>query len=107
MFKLSKTIFASAAVAAAVFVAGCQSTGASQATASTPPLDKAVACSKCEVTYVKVPVDGGKGRIVGYSTKKTMECPDCKSAVENFFATGELKHTCRTCGDTMSMCETH
>ena len=34
-----------------------------------------------------------------------MECPDCKGAVQNFFATGNLKHECSACGGNMKACE--
>jgi len=44
---------------------------------------------------------------VGYSTRKEMECPDCKSAAANFFATGNYQHTCATCGDSMAVCDAH
>ena len=56
---------------------------------------------------MQVPTDAGKGHIVGYSTRKVMECPDCKDAVSNFFATGQFKHTRKTCGDTMELCDAH
>ena len=93
---------------AALFIAGCQSSGAgSSAQAAVVPTTQAISCSKCQVTYVQVPTDAGKGHIVGYSTRKVMECPDCKDAVSNFFATGQFKHTCKTCGDTMELCDAH
>lgn len=88
---------------------GCQSTipGTKAASAGLVS-NQAVTCSKCEVTWTKVPDTGGKGRIVGYTSRKQMECPDCKGAVENFFASGKLEHACKTCGpDTMQMCEKH
>ena len=100
-----KMFLAAAMIGTGLFAIGCQSTGASTASAAAP--DKALTCTKCEVTWVKVPTDGGKGRVVGYTSKKTMVCPDCKDAVSNFFATGKFQHTCTTCGDSMEMCETH
>jgi len=71
------------------------------------PSSDAIACDKCKVTFVKVPVDGGKGRIVGYTSRKQMVCPDCKGAVENMFATGKFEHTCTACGGNMSGCAAH
>jgi hypothetical protein len=57
--------------------------------------------------YVKVPDTGGKSRVVGYRSEKRMECPDCKSAAENFFTTGNWQHTCKTCGDSIEVCKAH
>ena len=87
-------------------LAGCQSSGAN-AQASGVPSTQAVMCPKCQITWVKVPTDNGKGRIVGYTTRKNMECPDCKTAVENFFSTGKLEHSCKTCGSDLQACEMH
>jgi uncharacterized UBP type Zn finger protein len=67
---------------------------------------QAVTCDTCKVTYVKMPITQ-KGRIIGYSTRKEMECPMCKDAVTNFFQTGKLEHTCTACGGNMSICEAH
>jgi protein-arginine kinase activator protein McsA len=101
---LKKVAILSSVIAAAAFISGCQSSGPkSNAAAST----QAVACSQCKVTYVKVPDTGGKGRIMGYRTMKRMECPECRTAAENFFATGKLERTCKLCGDSMEMCEGH
>jgi hypothetical protein len=106
MFGLSKTVFAGLAVAAGLVLAGCTSTSAKETAGA--PLDKGVTCSKCQVTYVKVPVQqGSKPGVVGYRTAKSHECPDCKSAVENFFATGKLEHNCKTCGVALDICEAH
>ncbi len=106
MFRFSNLSFASLALGTGVFLTGC-------AADNKPPqsslVDSAqgVTCSMCKVTWVKVPTDNGKGRIVGYTSRKQMVCPDCKDAVTNFFTTGKLQHTCKTCGDTMSICEAH
>ncbi|WP_428937543.1 hypothetical protein [Fontivita pretiosa] len=83
---------------------GCQSTGRGDAAAG--PATQAVACTQCQTTWVKVP-QTSKGRIVGYSMAKKMVCPECRSAVENFFATGKLKHTCSICGQSLMTCEVH
>jgi hypothetical protein len=37
-----------------------------------------------------------------------MTCPECRTAAENFFATGKLEHACKTCGpDALKVCEKH
>ena len=76
---------------------GCETTN----TAS--PRD-AVGCEKCKTVWVR---GTGSGKSAGYSMTKHMACPDCVSAVENYFKTGELKHTCATCGDALKHCTTH
>lgn len=106
MLSFSKLSLASLTLGAALLVAGC-ATDTKPAQSSLTTSSQGVTCSMCKTTWVKVPIDGGKGRIVGYTSRKEMACPDCKNAVENFFATGKLEHTCKTCGDTMSICEAH
>jgi hypothetical protein len=107
MFAFAKPIFAAAAIAATTFVAGCQAGATTKpTTAATMSAQTAVTCTKCEITWVRDP-QTQKGRVVGYSSRKVMECPDCRSAAENFFATGKLEHTCKSCGDTMQACEMH
>lgn len=88
---------------AAVTLAACQTTPSGSAMGSS----KAVKCSKCEVTYVNVPTVSDKNRAIGYQTKGKMECPECKTAAENFFATGKLGHSCTHCGTTLETCEGH
>lgn len=99
--RFMKTLLLGTGLLATVFAAGCQSTAPATSSSS-----KALTCDKCKVTYVRVP-DTAKGRVVGYTTRKEMECPDCKSAAANFFSTGKFQHTCTTCGDSMSVCEAH
>jgi len=92
----------------ALLIAGCQSNSNDAATAAAEPAStQAISCDKCKVTYVKVPDTGGKSRVVGYRSEKRMECPDCKSAAENFFTTGKFQHTCKTCGDSLEVCKAH
>ena len=57
--------------------------------------------------WVQVPDTTKGARVVGYTTRKQHECPDCKTAVANFFSTGKLEHTCKTCGDDLKVCEAH
>jgi hypothetical protein len=107
----TRALFVSAALAVAGLVSGCQSDNGTNAASAAAPATQAVTCSKCKVTWVKYPITAGGGkdhRIIGYRTRKSMECPDCKSAVANFFTTGKFEHTCKTCGpDAMEICEAH
>ena len=105
---LSKTTLATFAIGSGLLLAGCAA-GEAVPTAAPDALSgsNGVTCTKCQVTYARSPVVNDKGRVVRYETRKTHECPDCKDAVTNFFATGKLEHTCKTCGDTMELCEAH
>lgn len=83
---------------------------ACQTTTSGP--GKAVMCDKCKTVWVSqpVPIGGGTKTSPGYVTYrdvKSMECPECDSAVATFFKTGELKHRCSHCGGTLTHCEAH
>ena len=102
-----RSILLSAMFTSAVLVsAGCQSNKPAMASADATP-GAAVMCSKCQTTWVKLPRTE-KGRIVAYSARKSMVCPDCRTAAENFFATGKMEHTCATCGpDAMEVCKMH
>jgi len=76
-----------------------------QSSFAAPPKDGAVMCDKCKMVMVKVPsMSSAKSPTLVYHDVKTMECPDCHSAMENFFKTGSLKHTCTHCGGTMTVC---
>jgi hypothetical protein len=104
MFGTGKLVAGIVVAGAAALLAGCQDTGG-HASHAAPVSDKAVMCSKCQVTYFQESL--GKGSPVKYQTSK-MECPDCKSAAENFFATGTMAHDCKTCGpDALKVCELH
>jgi hypothetical protein len=92
-------------IAAGALSFGCQSSSKSEPTANLAST-QAVTCDTCKVTYVKIPMEQ-KGRIVGYYSRKQMECPMCKGAVTNFFQTGKLEHTCTACGGNMSICDAH
>jgi hypothetical protein len=106
MLGTRKTMLGGLAIgAAALLLAGCQDTGAGGAHANHAAgmPEKGVTCAKCQVTYLESP--GGKGSPVKYTTGK-MECPECKSAVANYFATGKLEHGCKTCGpDALQVCD--
>jgi hypothetical protein len=91
------------AVLSALALAGCQSTSTAQA--GPAAATHAVMCSKCQAAWVNTPTRDGRGRIVGYAARREMVCPDCRSAVANFFATGKLEHACKSCGGDMQVCE--
>jgi len=70
-----------------------------------PPREGAVLCDKCKMVTVKYPIQTGfRGQTIIYRDRSTMVCPDCHTAMENFFKTGKLKHTCTNCGGTMTIC---
>ena len=98
-----KTILTS--LAAAALLAGCAAGASSSqpAVASTQGLT----CDGCKVTFVNVPVGGGKNSVVGYRQQARMTCPACKDEVESFFSTGKFQHECKVCGGNMSVCEAH
>ena len=116
--KLKYLVFAVLVSATAGFSVGCESDGSRDATRhdhsaaigpATTQSAQAVTCDKCKVTWVKEPITtgGGKERVVAYQSRKTMTCPDCRSAVDNFFRTGQLRHTCKTCGSALEVCDAH
>src|SRR5215203_3840211 len=107
--SLKRFSLAAVVLGAGLFAAGCQANGAAPAN-STVAATQAANCSKCQVTWVKQPVTAGGGkdwRVLGYTSRKSHECPDCRSAAGNFFTTGKLEHTCKTCGDALEACEAH
>ena len=70
-----------------------------------PPKDGAVMCDQCKMVMVKVAnPTTTKNPTITYHDAKSMMCPDCVSAMKNFFTTGKLKHTCTHCGGTMTIC---
>lgn len=107
MFIVSKSFVAALTLGAGLLAAGCQSQPAVHSPTGGVVSNEAVMCTKCEVTWTKVPIDGGKGRVVGYSSQRRMVCPDCRTAAENFFRTGKFQHTCATCGDSLQHCKVH
>lgn len=64
----------------------------------------AVFCPKCETVWVKTARNVGKTTV--YVKTKKMECPDCKTAVQNFFSGGKFEHTCGKCGTLVACQET-
>lgn len=107
---MNRLLRAAPAILAAMVLhlAGCASKN-KPADSSLVMTDQGVMCTKCQTTWVREPVTtgGGKSRFVGYTARKAHVCPDCETAVNNFFATGKLEPACKTCGDTMQVCEAH
>ena len=75
MFRMWKTGLMGFGLTASLALVGCASPGnpAAQPAAAAAPSTQAVACSKCQVTYVQVPTSDAKGRFRGYSARKDME----------------------------------
>ena len=106
MFSSWKQSLLGLSLGTVLLLAGCQSGGSAQAPASHEMASNAVQCDKCQVTWVQTPITSGKGgAVTGFQPRKQMVCPDCKDAVSNFFATGNLKHDCKACGGNMAICE--
>jgi hypothetical protein len=103
---LRAVVWGAAIFASAALAAGCQSSNSGAATTRSA---QGVTCSKCQITWVREPVTtgGGKDHVISYRTRKSMECGDCRSVVDNFFRTGRLEHTCKTCGDAIEVCQAH
>ena len=98
----SRLLILASSLGLATLMSSCQSTGGAAAGAD------AVTCDKCKTVWVKTATvtPGSKG-FTTYANQKSMECPDCQSAVVTFFKTGELKHTCTHCGGAMTHCTQH
>lgn len=88
-------------ITAVFLIAGCRT----DSSATTDAAEKAVSCAKCKIVWVQRPHQ--IGRITEYRSEKSMSCPDCKSAAENFFKTGKLVHTCSQCGGEVKHCTVH
>ena len=91
---------------AGILLGGCHQSGRAPATSEAASA-QAITCAKCKVTYVRVPAHRGKSRAIGYRSAKRMDCPECRTAAENFFSTGKFQHRCKICGDSMEICEAH
>jgi len=105
MSGLKKLFVGTFVVGGTLLVAGCQE----QAPPSHTMAATAARCDKCNVTWVQEPnTAGGKqGAVTTYNWAKKDACPDCKNAVDTFFATGNLQHSCKACGGNMTACEGH
>jgi len=89
----------------ATLLSSCQSTGTATAAS------EAVMCDKCKTVWVKnQPAtigSPGRGEFTILRDSKTMTCPDCQLAIDNYWKTGSMKHTCATCGGTRTHCRQH
>ena len=86
---------------AIALMTGCTTTG-HKAGMSMGADEPAVMCGKCQAVWVSRPHQINK--VTVYRKVKTMQCPDCNSAAENFFKTGKFDHTCTACGDSLMAC---
>lgn len=100
MSNVKKSVLTGMLVAGlAGILSGCSSMSAGNKTD-----EQAAMCSKCQTVWVSRPHQIGKSQATYYTKEKKMVCPDCESAVKNFFATGNFAHTCKTCGDSLVAC---
>lgn len=91
-----------AGVSLVLGLSGCATTNADASASATEP---AVLCPTCETVWVRQQRQINKTTF--YTTEKKMACPGCTSAVETFFKTGKLQHTCATCGGNLAPCKAH
>lgn len=81
-----------------------------RSTSATSTGTEAVMCDKCKTVWVRKPTTiGSPGRMQTTILRdsKTMTCPDCQLAINNFWKTGSMKHTCSHCGGTLAHCTQH
>ena len=101
--KNMKTLFSQLALVM-VGVAGMGGVGCTSVHSQHPTaIENAVMCDKCKTTWVTRSEPTGRS-VYRYTREKAMVCPDCRTAVENWLRTGELKHTCSHCKGKMT-CE--
>jgi len=103
MKTITKTLLLAGILGLAGLMTSCQSTAAGPTSAIT--------CDKCKTVWVKraepIGATGKGGSFYALKSVKSMECPECESAVATFFKTGALKHGCSHCGGTLTHCEGH
>jgi hypothetical protein len=86
-----------------ITLGGCQASPAHLSTAGAATSQPA-ACDKCKTTVQRVPIRS-QSRTVGIRHPRRMDCPDCRSAIQNLFAGGEFKHDCNACGPSVEVCD--
>lgn len=96
MFSIKTTVMAAALGAATLLAVGVTF-------GDTPAKSE---CDMCKPTTVKVPVDNGKGRIVGEKTVTKMNCPSCMDPITSLLNKGKFEHTCDMASDAKA-CEKH
>jgi hypothetical protein len=86
-------------LAAMVSLTSCQTTSGGGPT-------EAVTCAKCQmVAFERV---GNVNKQVTVLRGATMSCPDCESTARDYFSKGvSLKHTCSSCGGSLTHCRAH
>jgi hypothetical protein len=105
MFLQRKAVSLGFCLCSSLLALGCASNTPPQSTIAAS--DQGVTCTKCQVTWVNVPVRGSHARIVGYTWAQRDVCPDCMDNVKSFFTAGKFQHMCKTCGETMEICKAH
>ncbi len=107
MFMLKKMLLSGAVTTLGLALAGCQADGKAAQSSLTQTAD-GVTCDKCQTTWVKTHANpSGKGNILAYTRRPQHTCSDCRSAVSNYFQTGKLAHSCKTCDGNMEICKAH
>jgi len=99
MDNSKKSVLTGMLAGMALMMSGCSTMGTEHKAD-----EQAVTCSKCQTVWISRPHQVGKSPMTVYTKEKKMVCPDCESAVKNFFTTGNLGHTCKACGGTMTAC---
>ena len=86
-------------------LAGCADSknGSGTAVSDNTKAPPAIVCKQCEVTFVR----NADSKTIAYSAHKEMECWDCRTVAENYFATGKTEHACASCNSKMQACEAH
>jgi hypothetical protein len=96
--RFHASIASIASIAALWLGTGCSSVHSPHPVHATGPGSApgaALMCDRCQTTWVLRPE--GAGRWVRYTRQKAMVCPDCESAVETWWKTGQFKHSCSRC----------
>jgi hypothetical protein len=96
----TKSLLPMIALAALLSLVSCQTTGSSGGPT------EAVTCAKCKmVAYERV---GTVNKQIAVLRTEHMTCPDCDSAIKNYFSKGiALRHTCSACGGALVHCRAH
>ena len=95
----NRIFFAIPALAAAIFIAGCQANSGPAPSASAPATKALVATTGNGTTTVFIPV-AGTHYVSALSSSPAPACPDCEAAAVKYFETGELVAVCPTCHAT-------
>lgn len=102
MLNSRRPLFLAAVTVVATALLGCKS-DASEGL-SQPGQPSVVECSECRTIWI----DGSETYYTwaesSYESEARHACPDCKSAVENFFRTGRFTHSCTRCGENIRVC---